>query len=1098
MPVGVGVNMDTQESTSYRARVVDSIERHLFGPANGPTEVVTGKPFWRYLSGILFPNQLDPKVLGDALEEPLEDAGASDEGVEDPVIATAYDSLPSSMGVTFFVSSGTGIECLVEGSRYAPSEAESSRDVWQRVPIAEVDGPERIYIPLPENSPETDARPIVREALGGRAVLHTVVRRYSEGSLITVTLLNAQTSGGVGPQRQTEQILFQCRFRVTVVDGEIIEYPTTRRYSMHSEDEELALAYRQRKTYGIGHGCAATWTAVDGTVRSLVADPLPRQEVQGLTNDISLSDDAERALSVAWLADERTPFEDLVASMRALVRDYETWSASQLDASKVLETDDQVVARRMVERQRLAARRMRLGIDVLEHAGADGDATRAFRIAQRAMVEQFGWTQRVGGQTYDVGKSPVLDQRGASESPTPFRWRPFQMAFQLLVLESIVDQGSEFRDVLDLLWFPTGGGKTEAYLALSAFEIAIRRLRHGDAGGGTAVLMRYTLRLLTNQQFERCATLVSAMEWLRRCHPELGLGDVPISLGLWVGGDTPNRLSGGSGSRPGAQEVYEDLLAADVPENPFKLLNCPYCGTRIVPKRKSPLDAYGVRVTANSFRIWCPDERCPLSKGIPVSVVDEDIYQNPPSVIIGTIDKFARMVWEPRSRALLGFERVSTDDGDLTEVLPPSLIIQDELHLINGPLGTIAGMYEAAIDTAIARRGVDVKYLAATATIQRAHEQVRALYARDAALFPPPGLDASDSFFSREDRLSPGRMYIGAMNTGVYTSLTTLVQASAAAAQAVQELAEGAETDDDALAVDSYWTQVIYHNSRQELGKTTTLLRDDVLTRLRSLAPDDVQRRFDRVVELSGNLKSGYEVSKALEDLKIGWPDDDAIDVLACTNMISVGVDVERLGLMIVKGQPKTTAEYIQATSRVGRSSKRPPGVVLTLYTSSRPRDRSHFENFPHFHQTLYRAVEPSTVTPFALPAIERTLHAAIVLAVRHVLGFVRPEQARDFSLGDPRTRAALEALEQRIARACPEDHWDEVKQRFDRIVETWEEAANEKPTLRFEPSRQFPSLLEHPTNSAGWSVDPPWPALSSMRHVDGEAPIMPVVGAQS
>lgn len=1089
--------MDPHDAVAYRTRVVDSIERHLFGPSGGPTEIVVGRPFWRYLSGILFPNQLDPQVLGDALEEPLEDAGASDEGIEDPVVATAYDSLPSSMGVTFFVSSGTVIRCLVEGSRYSPAPEGSSRDAWQRIPIAGAESPEQVDIPFPSRLSISGTSQTRHPVLDGRAQVHALFRRYRHGFLVTVTLLNAQSAGNSGPQRQTEHILFQCRFEAAIVGGEIIEYPRNRRYSMHVEDEELALAYRQRNSYGIGHGCAATWSLVDGVVRSIVADPLPRQEVQSLTNDIALSKDAEQALSVAWLADESTPIEEVVTSMNALVRDYETWHGAQLKAASTFQSGDQCVAKRMIERQSRAAHRMRLGVTTLEHSGQNGDVARAFRIAQRSMAEQFDWAQRLDGQTFDIGKSPVYRPSGASSLLTPLKWRPFQLAFQLLVLESLVDQGSEFRDTLDLLWFPTGGGKTEAYLALSAFEIALRRLKHGDAGAGTAVLMRYTLRLLTNQQFERCASLVSAMEVLRRKCPEAGLGDAPISLGLWVGADTPNRMSGGSDSHPGALEVYESLLADDLPENPFKLLSCPHCGTRIVPRKRSLIEDYGVRVTAASFKMWCPDRRCPLSDGIPVSVIDEDLYQNPPSMIIGTIDKFARMVWEPRSRALLGFEGVLTDDGTRTEVLPPSLIIQDELHLINGPLGTIAGMYEAAIDTAIARRGIDVKYLAATATIQRANEQVRALYAREAALFPPSGLDASDSFFSREVKGSPGRLYLGAMNTGVYTSLTTLVQSSAAVAQAVQELTEGAKTEDDVLAVDSYWTQVIYHNSRQELGKTTTLLRDDVLTRLRSLNPLGGQRRFDRVIELSGNLKSGYELSKTLEDLKSAWPNEDSIDVVACTNMISVGVDVERLGLMIVKGQPKTTAEYIQATSRVGRSSKRPPGIVLTLYTSSRPRDRSHFENFRHFHQTLYRAVEPSTVTPFAIPAIERTLHAAIMLSVRHVLGLVQPEQARNFSIEDPNTKAVLGALEARLARACPEDHWPEVKRRFDHIVQTWNVWATDKPNLRFERSAHFPGLLQHPAASFGWSEDPPWTALSSMRHVDGEAPFAVAAGSE-
>jgi ATP-dependent helicase YprA (DUF1998 family) len=645
----------------------------------------------------------------------------------------------------------------------------------------------------------------------------------------------------------------------------------------------------------------------------------------------------------------------------------------------------------------------------------------------------------------------------------------------LVVLESLAGSESQDRETLDLLWFPTGGGKTEAYLALAAFEMALRRIRHGDAGAGTSVLNRYTLRLLTSQQFERAATLISVLE-LMRSAADSPLGSVPFRLGLWVGGaTTPNRLDHDSDGSLGAKQLFERLLEDERPENPFQLRTCPYCGTRIIPTSKSGRESdYGVRVTSTAFTMFCPDARCPLHAEIPVSMVDEDLFKRPPTFLIGTIDKFARMVWDPRSRVFFGTDAC----------LPPSLVIQDELHLITGPLGTIAGVYEAGIDTLLRQRGMTCKYVAATATIQRAPEQCRALYAREPAIFPAPGLDASDSFFSKEDTTAPGRTFVGAMGHGLYSSLTSLIQVSAAAAALPSEI-----PDSERAARDSYWTQVIYHNSRQELGKTTTMLRDDVRTRLAILQPDESTRReFDSVQELSANLK-GAQVSEAIEQLQVEWPSETAIDAIACTNMISVGVDIARLGLMIVKGQPKATSEYIQASSRVGRDRNRLPGIVVTLYSGTRPRDRSHYEAFQPYHQSLYRAVEPATVTPFSPPARDRALHAALVLTLRHALAWMEARDAGRFDPNADEQMRLIDALRLRLVRACRDDEQADVLKHLDGLVAEWrQKAAGGPPPLSFSTAKQFRNLLvQFPGD--GDAVDG-WPTLNSMRHVDGEVAI--------
>lgn len=1059
------------------SRVIGALRRQLFGPAGAEDEVVAGKPYWRYLCGILFPYNVNTSTLNET-EEPDADGEAGETGLEDPSVAMAYETLPSSMGISFYATGATAMEVAVGAARYEPIPERNQR--WQRVALSR-EGQGVVSVPFPAVGESGNAK---RTLFSKRAKIHVVFRPRTAGHLVTVSLVNEQDATSRNMAAQIEAMLFQCRFEVTLNSGAIGEYPKVERLAHHQEDEELALIYRKRSTYGIGHGCAAVWE-FEGDGRSLnriCAEALPETEVKALTNQINLSSVARPCLSLQWLASKSTDAAALEKTLMAFLKEYSDWIKGQSDVAANLDAEHKVPAERLIKRQERALERMRRGVRVIASEEFP-HVLEAFRIAQRAMLLQFAWSARCGDSSKDLGEGVTATvDLWSDEFKLDPSWRPFQLAFQLLVIESLVDPSCEDRDVLDLLWFPTGGGKTEAYLAIVAFEIAHRRLRYGEAGCGTVAMMRYTLRLLTTQQFERSAKLVSSLEVIRRTDDSVDLGASPITLGLWVGAQTPNSLDSDSERTPGAVQLYRRLLDDKRPENPFQLLACPCCGTRIVPKEQSPSDSqYGIRVTASSFSMFCPDNTCLLHKSIPVSVVDEDLYQRPPTVLIGTIDKFARMVWVPDSRTFLGKPE---DRG----VLPPSLIIQDELHLVTGPLGTIAGVYEAAIDTTITRSGSQPKYIAATATIQRAEDQVRSLYARRSFLFPPPGLSVEDSFFSREDDQVSGRQYLGAMGNGMYSGLTSLIQVSAAAAASVMEVPNDAMlADGDTKTRDSYWTQVIYHNSKQELGKTTTMLRDDVLSRLAILQPDEDQRRpFDRIEELSANLK-GSQVPDALQRLQTSWPDQDAIDALACTNMISVGVDVSRLGLMIVKGQPKSTAEYIQASSRVGRDARRPPGIVVALYSANRPRDRSHYENFQSYHQSLYRHVEPVTVTPFAPPARERTLHAALVLSLRHCLGWVRQHDADLFDEDDPTIKSVVQALGERFRAACKSDEVSDVEKHLDSLVERWaQERDAPGNSLTFNGGRQFKELLEH-FEPGAHSRRAIWRTLNSMRHVDGE-----------
>jgi len=663
----------------------------------------------------------------------------------------------------------------------------------------------------------------------------------------------------------------------------------------------------------------------------------------------------------------------------------------------------------------------------------------------------------------------MLDQmeRTAHREGRPFdraeaRWRPFQLAFQLLAVPGVLQPADgDGRDVLDLIWFPTGGGKTEAYLLLAAFTIIYRRLHFGVRGEGTCVLSRYTLRLLTSQQFERTATLICALERLRR------QGEIPgedvIDIGLWIGGgetSSPNTCRQ-------AFEHYEQMLEETRPVNRFMLVECPWCGCSIVPEHQEENRAmYGMHCTATGFAFRCPDADCDFHERLPIQVVDECLYASPPTILLATIDKFARLPWESRSRAFFGLDQ---------NVRPPDLVIQDELHLISGPLGTIAAIYEAAIDVLIQHGGDPPKYVAATATIRGASDQARRLYGRDVRLFPASGPDADDSYYMMIDRSDAvSRRYVGIMGQG-HTPVTNTVHIMAAMVDAGQCV-----TDDD-----DYWTLVAYHNSRRELGKTMTLSRDDIPSRIQLICTE--ARRKDRrtcetVVELSGNLKS-YQVPQVLSALKLARDTGDAVDVLACTNMISVGVDVERLNAMVILGQPKMSSEYIQASSRVGRG-RNVGGVVVVNFSPTKPRDRSHYENFVRFHESMYRWVEPTSVTPQSPPALDRALHASVITVLRLAV-LVNGDDAVRFDNDDCRQKALFEKLRSRLHQAIDMSDRAGFDRHFDEVIEWWSGAAETSRSLRYKSEKQFAGIMRF---HGGEERPPARPTLNSMRNVDGDA----------
>jgi hypothetical protein len=891
--------------------------------------------------------------------------------------------------------------------------------------------------------------------------INIIWRPFKSGFITTVTMINNVEKSN----KYVEDQLFQSKIKVIKDMDSILPYPLENNMSHDSEEEELELMYRNHNTFAVGHSCAVDWLSNEGNVVSLSSKFLPSEVVKPVIT-VSLEKSSDRSvLNLQFLSGDELTKSALKKHLLMFVDEYKLWaikeSEKEIGSSSVKARD------RILSRIKNSIKRINKGIDIVV---GDNLIFDAFKMANLVMLMQMVHGSEFSKDIKNKDEQEFKAPNYRLKSYSKYNWRPFQLAFFLLIIESLINKDSQDRNVVDLIWFPTGGGKTEAYLAVSAFELLYRRMKLKSSGAGTVVIKRYPLRLLTAQQFQRAAILICACEKLRRDNLAL-LGKQPYSIGLWVGGDSsPNDFTNNRGT--GSFQYYKDALEAHIPENKFQVQKCPWCGTRIIPRRQSAKGHYGIKATETSFSFYCPTTTCEFHNKLPMTVVDEDMYKNPPSFIIGTIDKFARMSWTEKPKAFFGIGH---------EYAPPSLIIQDEMHLIAGPLGTIAGIYEAAIDSIIySIDGSYAKKIAATATIRRADEQITRLYALEANIFPSPGIDAEDSYFARVDNQSPGRMYVGVMGQSS-TQTTSIVETASMLAQVPVDL------NLSPSAKDAYWTQVVYHNSKKELSKTITMASDDFPARLKMLYKGN-RRNITNIEELSGN-KQGDELTDILERMNMTIQDhpSEVIDILPCTNMISVGVDVPRLGLIMMHGQPKTTSEYIQASSRVGRDKV--PGVVVTVYSSARPRDRSHYEGFISYHKSLYKFVEPTSVTPYAEPARDRALHAALVILMRYVGGIGGNTDACLFKSNNPSSQKIIKNLILRMQKADPSEE-KSIEGHVYSIVKKWDNLIEEYPNkLQYSNSsgKQFQGLL----CDFDKKIDDSWPTLHSMRGVDAEIDIV-------
>jgi hypothetical protein len=722
---------------------------------------------------------------------------------------------------------------------------------------------------------------------------------------------------------------------------------------------------------------------------------------------------------------ELTDAHDAKAKLGNVVADYLRWISGQKAQIPSTPVRRKETAEFLLQRAEFAAKRIDHGIALL----ADTHCLEAFRIANRVMAQQ------------------ARQRRGVWEKKDPAsvqpRWFPFQLAFILMNLQGIADGKDADRSTVDLLFFPTGGGKTEAYLGLAAFTLALRRLRNpGIESAGLTVLMRYTLRLLTLDQLSRAATMICALE-LERKQDDAKLGKWPFEIGLWVGqAATPNRMGRRGDNDPNSARLKTQRFQRDSHRYPppIPLRECPWCGT---PFTRNSFDLRPDQEHPSDLFIRCVNRNCAFTGGnyLPIQAVDEPMYRRVPCFMIATVDKFAAMPWTGRVGAFFGrVERYDANgfygpcDPGIGQALPggrlppPDLIIQDELHLISGPLGTMVGLYESALDELasvdVDGKRVRPKIIASTATVRRAESQIQALFNRRTVdIFPPPGPDRRHSFFAEvhPSTKSNARLYVGIAAQGRSPKLIML--RAYLALLGAGEKAYRESPVNETNPADAYMTLLGYFNSLRELGGCRRVIEDEINnrlkgyhTRLRVKETTGIfaKREIDYdPLELTSRVSTS-KVAEAKQKLALPFCQDGAADVAIATNMISVGLDIVRLGLMVVFGQPKSSAEYIQATSRVGRDQNR-PGLVVTLLNIHKPRDRSHYERFVAYHESFYRSVEATSVTPFSPRALDRGLAGTLVAMARHGYAPITPSSEASRILTDKaQLDFVIDVLEQR------------------------------------------------------------------------------------
>lgn len=1075
----------------------------------------------RYGAGVLFPQQIEDVLIasnddeaemeldqeqniGDELSSELVKLSERLAEVDEPEDDDSLDLFkantlrPSSMGFTFLaeINDDTPLVVTLSAGRYRPKTVQiknKDKEWWLRSPVRLVANFSASKI-VGMNTGKIEADVLEKDNLDDLDIhVESFVRRV-KGSrnnqfFITVCAVNRSRKNDFNAGA-----LYQTQLTAGFGTGEnkILPYHEKGLRYADLEGQGLALLYRNAQTFAIGHGCGANWDIKhDSSVDTIRSEIVPVVQTPSITPAIARRDKSTIEVSMARLAG-LVPGKDGFDELQEIIDLYNGWIREKRDEVSQLQPEYLEAANQNLEQVQNCLERMKFGIEFLRR---DPLALLAFRLANHAiLLQQKRGSRQPRLRNFDkkskrLGFMPLFAEPDLVKDDERGKWRPFQVAFILTTIESSIMRDSTDREAVELIWFPTGGGKTEAYLGLTAFSSFYRRLKNPE-DVGVDVLMRYTLRLLTAQQFQRASSLICAMEYLRTKNSRLG--SVPFSIGIWLGSaTTPNK-------RKQALESLGRLLRGDPKaENPFVIRRCPWCHAQMGPQTltkdekaaKLPC-VLGYEKSGNTVVFKCPDPTCIFRTKLPIYVIDEDMYEACPTLVIGTVDKYAMLALLPEARRLFGI-----DEKGSRFCSPPNLIIQDELHLIAGPLGAMFGIYEALIEELCTDRRYETpivpKIVSSTATIRRYEDQINFLFGRSQVnLFPPPGITAGDSFFAQYARdpdtgkLLEGTVYAGVHAPGLGSAVSAQVRAVASLMQAPVEFS--------AEDRDPWWSLLMFFNNLKDLGTSLSSFQSRVPDYMRTINARQRQgfeqiRRLYHVRELTGRLQS-EDVPAAIADLEVTTTNEQlkAVDVCLASNIIEVGVDIDRLSLMCVVGQPKTTSQYIQVTGRVGRRWWERPGLVVTILSPSRPRDRSHYERFRSYHERLYANVEPTSVTPFCPPVLERALHAVLVAYVRQFGETLRISEP--FPLPTDLIENFKEIYSQRVnfVDAAETLNFDAV---LEKRLEQWR---NWSPSIwqSFQKTQDIP-LLRFAGAYASKEVEGlSWPVPTSMRNVDAQCQI--------
>lgn len=1097
---------DRFKYAEVRWKIIDAIRTDLIGPLS-PEEVLEENPRYAYIVGMLepqrdenVPDENEQEIEADVDYDKDEDFTAGEDDDNEPISTTKFQ-LPSSIGISFYVESTLDGICLdVTWGDYARStektigkdEKEHSHPIYKRIPESET-----VHVKFSDFG-RTKDYPLVQDSN-----VHVHVSRIplKDGySLVTAYVVNKR----INPSSDAEGLMFQVGIRAHAEDGSPVFIAENICRNVLAPDE---FYFEQRPIMGRGRGCAAVWGKTENGRTDYVESAfIPEYEYPGVSAALKGFD--PMYFSTAQMSAKGRKAET-IQKLNTLADSYEKWIDDTLSGSSRMSDPEFVekIGNTVIGHCKDALRRIREGIRIIE---TDDISFEAFSFMNRVIYMQNSIKNyaKKHGQGIECN---FKDFTNPMNPKNEFAWRPFQIAFILMNLKGIVHPEDPEREIVDLLYFPTGGGKTEAYLGLMAFTIANRRLRASASDkynhdGGVTIILRYTLRLLTTQQRDRITKMVVAAELVRqKNYPKYGTES--ISIGFWVGGGvTPNRFDKlvGKPDKPYEARDQRNLIYR-------QLLTCPFCGKKLTEEE------FYIDPDRKSVEIYCSDEHCMFYKyknpgeriPIPVYLVDEEIYAKCPTIILSTVDKFARLPWDVNTNSLFGrVDRKCSRDGyiaigaehpkhkktdslppakitSMKPFLPPELIIQDELHLITGPLGTVYGAYETIIENMCTHDGIKPKYVVSTATIKNADNQAKSLYARkNTTQFPPNGFEIGDSFFIREIPVDedPFRKYVGICAPGQSVK-TALLRTYAIILQAVYTYSLQDEYKD---VIDPYYSLIGYFNSIRELGGAVRLLQDDIPARIKRIQKRyhlEKRRFLNKNEEITSRMNS-WKIPEKLNQLELPYTSRDHLDTAVATNMIAVGMDVDRLGLMVVTGQPKQNSEYIQATSRIGRAY---PGLVVTLYNAYRPRDLSHYENFTGYHAQLYRFVEGTTATPFSARARDRVLHALVISAIRLLYPeMANNEDARAIGTLSPKQIDAIkEMILDRIKIVKPSaraDAGDEI----DEFIGWWKRKAAESMPLFYRADPKRYNILINPYDKP--HEDNYKPTLQSMREVESAA----------